>query len=111
LFLLQALLRAEYELVVQRTLAAENDRLTAKAEAQLAEIERLKVDLAGLPEMKAQLAKCEELKERLALAEKWRSRVRENLDVAGHSLEQASGLSTKICQEVARMLEEHDKLV
>ena len=42
-------MRAEYELVVQRTLAVENDRLTAKVEAQIAEIERLKVDLAGLP--------------------------------------------------------------
>lgn len=62
----------EYELVVQRTLAVENDNLSSNVAAKYAELERLQAELTDLPGLKEKLAKCKELFEHLALADKWR---------------------------------------
>lgn len=64
-------------------------------------------DLPG----KERLAKCKELSERLALAEKRRGRIKESLNFASQSLDQASSASMNICRNMARMLEVHDKLI
>jgi hypothetical protein len=45
------------------------------------------------------------------LADKWKGRIKEALDLAGQSLDQATSLSAKIHAEVTRMLACHDKLV
>lgn len=69
----------EYELIVARALAAENDILSSKVAAHNAELERLKAELTDLPRLKEKLAKCQEHSKHLALADKWRSRIQENL--------------------------------
>ena len=64
-----------------------------------------------MPGIKEKLAKCKDLSERLSMAEKWSGRIKEHLDLAGQTLDQATDQSMKICQDVAHMLEVHDKLV
>ena len=101
----------EYDLVVARSLAAKNATISLKVSSPNAELEKLRVEVVDLPDLNEKLAKCKDLSELLAMVEKWRGRIKKHLNLAGRTLDQAIDQSMKIFQNVAHMLEVHDKLV
>lgn len=89
----------------------ETSALSSKGLAQNIELEKLRAEVTDLLGLKEKLAKCKDLSEHLAMADIWRGRIKEYLDLAGQTLDQAADQSLKICQEVARMLKVQDKFV